>query len=57
MAPPNAYGKNLCNGFAVCKLKPIAVAPLHVNCKNKQNGKSFPKSAFMGAEVWLSNSV
>lgn len=53
LATPQAYAATLRSGFAHCKKKQIVVAPLHLDKRNKNNGKTFPKGAFLGAEVYL----
>lgn len=40
IATPNSYAKVLRDGFAYCKLKEVVVAPLTLEFKNKNNGKT-----------------
>lgn len=56
LATPQAYTV-LRSGFAYCKKKNIVVAPLHLDKRNKNNGKTYPKGAFLGAGAYLDDPV
>ena len=52
-----AYAAIIRAGISFCKVKLFIVAPLLLDKGNKCNGKTFPKGAFFGAEVYLSNQT
>ena len=51
LCTPHAYATIIRAGISFCKLKQVVVAPLLLDKGNKSNGKTFPKGAFIGAEV------
>lgn len=50
-----AYATIIRAAISFCKQKYIVVAPLLLDKGNKCNGKTHPKGAFFGAEVFLDN--
>lgn len=50
-----AYAALIRAAFACCKAKHIVVGPLLLDKKNKCNGRTFPKGAFVGAEAYIDN--
>lgn len=54
---PQAYATIIRAAISFCKTKQIVVAPLLLDKGNKCNGKTFPKGAFFGAEVYLTNQT
>lgn len=52
---PQAYATVIRAAISFCKAKKFVVAPLLLDKGNKSNGKTFPKGAFFGAEVFLDN--
>ena len=54
---PQAFASLIRSGFAYCKQKNIVVAPLLLDKRNKSNGKTFPKGAFLGAEAYVENAA
>lgn len=52
-----AYAAIIRAGISFCKVKLIVAAPLLLDKGNKCNRKTFPKGAFFGAEVFLSNQT
>ena len=57
IATPHVYAKILRDGSAYCKVKEIVSAPGHVELRNKNNGKTYPKGSISGAEVFLENAA
>ena len=54
---PQAFASLIRSGFAFCKQKKFVVAPLLLDKRNKSNGKTFPKGAFLGAEAYVENAA
>ena len=52
-----AYAAVIRAAISFCKAKNYVVAPLLLDKGNKCNGKTFPKGAFFGAEVFLENKT
>lgn len=50
-----AYAALIRAAFSYCKAKHIVVGPLLLDKKNKCNGRTFPKGAFVGAEAYIDN--
>lgn len=57
LCTPQSYAATIRAGISFCKTKHIVVAALLLDKGNKCNGKTFPKGAFFGAEVYLENKT
>ena len=55
LCTPQAYAAIIRGAISFCKHKKIVVAPLLLDKRNKSNGRTYPKGAFLGAEVFLDN--
>lgn len=49
---PQSYASIIRAAISFCKTKQVIVAPLLLDKGNKCNGKTFPKGAFLGAQVY-----
>ena len=57
LSTPQAYACIIRASISYCKNKQIVVAPLLLDKRNKSNGRTFPKGAFLGAEAYLDNAT